>query len=234
VEEAGADVYIAGSLGPSPGAIEADSGDTVFGIANDRVREAHELVAAALAEGGIDFFVLETMFSAKEAAIAVDVARQFDLPIAVNMTYKYTKDRKTGEVVYKTDWGHSAADLIDTLASGEFSDGVDLLESVQILGLNCGAEQERTEHTGMPYAVIGTLQLKAVLEARGIEGKHMMAYPNAGLPKIDRKTRLTFYSQGPEEMTATLPDLVEAGAHIIGGCCGTGPEHIRSFCEVLK
>jgi 5-methyltetrahydrofolate--homocysteine methyltransferase len=62
----------------------------------------------------------------------------------------------------------------------------------------------------------------------------MMAYPNAGLPKIDRKTRLTFYSQGPEEMTATLPDLVEAGAHIIGGCCGTGPEHIRSFCEVLK
>ena len=234
VEEAGADVYIAGSLGPSPGAIEADSGDTVFGIANDRVREAHELVASALAEGGVDFFVLETMFSAKEAAIAVDVARQFDLPIAVNMTYKYTKDRKTGEVVYKTDWGHSAADLIDTLASGEFSDGVDLLESVQILGLNCGAEQERTEHTGMPYAVIGTLQLKAVLEARGIEGKHMMAYPNAGLPKIDRKTRLTFYSQGPEEMTATLPDLVEAGAHIIGGCCGTGPEHIRSFCEVLK
>lgn len=234
VEEAGADVYIAGSLGPSPGAIEADSGDTVFGIANDRVREAHELVAAALAEGGVDFFVLETMFSAKEAAIVVDVARQFDLPIAVNMTYKYTKDRKTGEVVYKTDWGHSAADLIDTLASGEFSDGVDLLESVQILGLNCGAEQERTEHTGMPYAVIGTLQLKAVLEARGIEGKHMMAYPNAGLPKIDRKTRLTFYSQGPEEMTATLPDLVEAGAHIIGGCCGTGPEHIRSFCEVLK
>ena len=234
VEEAGPDVYIAGSLGPSPGAIEADSGDTVFGIANDRVREAHELVAAALAEGGVDFFVLETMFSAKEAAIAVDVARQFDLPIAVNMTYKYTKDRKTGEVVYKTDWGHSAADLIDTLASGEFSDGVDLLESVQILGLNCGAEQERTEHTGMPYAVIGTLQLKAVLEARGIEGKHMMAYPNAGLPKIDRKTRLTFYSQGPEEMTATLPDLVEAGAHIIGGCCGTGPEHIRSFCEVLK
>ena len=234
VEEVGADVYIAGSLGPSPGAIEADSGDTVFGIANERVKEAHAQVAEALAEGGVDLFVLETMFSAKEAAMAVNVARQFDLPIAVNMTYKYTKDRKTGEVVYKTDWGHSAADLIDALTSGEFSDGVDLLEYVQILGLNCGAEQERTEHTGMPYAVNGTLQLRAVLEARGIEGKRMMAYPNAGLPKIDRKTRLTFYSQGPEEMTAILPDLVEAGAYIIGGCCGTGPKHIRAFREVLR
>ena len=234
VEEAGADVYIAGSLGPSPGAIEADSGDTVFGIANDRVRDAHEQVAAALAEGGVDLFVLETMFSAKEAAMAVNVARQFDLPIAVNMTYKYTADRKTGEVVYKTDWGHSAADLIEALASGEFSDGVNLLDSVQMLGLNCGAEQVRTEHTGMPYAVNGTLQLRALLEARGIEGKRMMAYPNAGMPKIDRKTRLTFYSQGPEEMTAVLPDLVEAGAYIIGGCCGTGPEHIRAFRDVLR
>ena len=90
VEEEGRDVYVAGCIGPSPGAIEADSGDTVFGIANDKVRAAHEQVAAGLVEGGVDLFCLETMFSAKEAAMAVDVARQFELPIAVNMTYKYT------------------------------------------------------------------------------------------------------------------------------------------------
>lgn len=234
VEEEGRDVYVAGCIGPSPGAIEADSGDTVFGIANDKVRAAHEQVAAGLVEGGVDLFCLETMFSAKEAAMAVDVARQFELPIAVNMTYKYTKDRRTGEIVYRTDWGHSAADLVDTLSSGEFSDGVDLLDSVQILGLNCGAEQERAEHTGMPYAVIGLGQLKAEMEARGIEGKRMMAYPNAGLPRLDFKTRRSVYPQGSEEMSERVPDLVAAGAHIIGGCCGTGPEYIRAFKQVLE
>jgi methionine synthase I (cobalamin-dependent) len=234
VEEEGREVYVAGSIGPSPGAIEADTGDTVFGIANHKVRTAHEQVAAGLAEGGVDLFCLETMFSAKEAAVAVDVARQYGLPIAVNMTYKYTKDRSTGEIVYRTDWGHSAADLIDALRSGEFSDGVDLLDSVQILGLNCGAEQERAEHTGMPYAVTGLGQLKAEMATRNITDKRTMAYPNAGLPKLDLKTRTTIYPQGSDEMSLRVPDLFAAGAHIIGGCCGTGPEHIRAFRQMME
>ena len=102
-----------GSLGPCPGAIEADSGDTSFGIANHLVREAHQRLAEALAEGGVDFFCIETMFSAREAAIAVDVARRYGLPVAVNLTYKYTQDRDSGRVTYKTDWGHSALDLLE-------------------------------------------------------------------------------------------------------------------------
>ena len=105
VEQNGKDVYIAGSVGPSPGAIEADSGDTTFGIPNKDAREAHKLVIHTLAEEGVDFLCLETMFSAKEAAIAVDVARETGLPIAVNLTYKWTKERRTGNIVYRTDWG---------------------------------------------------------------------------------------------------------------------------------
>ena len=50
VERSGKETYIAGSLGPSPGAIEADSGDTSFGIANHLVRDAHRRLADALAE----------------------------------------------------------------------------------------------------------------------------------------------------------------------------------------
>ena len=57
--------------------------------------KAHKLVIHTLAEEGVDFLCLETMFSAKEAAIAVDIARETGLPIAVNLTYKWTKDRKT-------------------------------------------------------------------------------------------------------------------------------------------
>ena len=232
VEKNGKEVYIAGAIGPSPGAIEADSGDVDFGIANDIAREAHARMVFALAEEGVDFFSIETMFSAKEAAMIVDTARQTGLPIAVNLTYKYTKDRRTGELIYRTDWGHSAADLLEILSTGEFSNGNNLLDHVHILGLNCGAESRRTEHTGMPYAVNGIRQLREAMEQKAIEPKRMMAYPNAGMPRLD-ENHLTYYSQTPEDMVADLPTLLEEGAYIIGGCCGTGPAHIKAFRQAV-
>jgi 5-methyltetrahydrofolate--homocysteine methyltransferase len=232
VEKSGKEIYIAGSVGPSPGAIEADSGDTTFGIANSLVRDAHERVIGALAEAGVDFLSIETMFSAKEAVIVVDIARKTGLPLAVNMTFKYTSNRRTKEVIYRTDWGHSAADLLDILASGEFSGGDNLLDDVHLFGLNCGAEQRRSEHSGMPYAVNGIRQIQEAMNERGIEARRLMAYPNAGMPKLDEKHR-TYYSQTPETMAAHLPELIEAGAYLIGGCCGTTPAHIRAFRKVV-
>ena len=178
-------------------------------------------------EGGIDFFSIETQFSATEAAMACQIARQTGLPIAINLTLKYTKDRKSGAVVYKTDWGHSTADLLDILAAGEYSEGDNLLDHVQVLGLNCGAETRRSEHTGMPYAISGVEQLKAAMADRGV-AKKLMTYPNAGMPQLNSAHR-TIYSQSPADMAQLVPDLAAAGAHIIGGCCGTTPDHIRAF-----
>ena len=240
VAQSGRDVYIAGSVGPSPGAIEADSGDTTFGIPNADAREAHKLVIHTLVEEGVDFLCLETMFSAKEAALAVDVARETGIPIAVNMTYKWTKERRTGNIIYRTDWGNSPADLIDILMSNEFSGGDrkpieacgTMLESVSIIGVNCGAESRRDEHTGMPYAIAGTQQLHTALTETGIDGKRMMAYPNAGMPKLDANHK-TVYTQTPTEMASHVPALIEAGAYLIGGCCGTTPTHIKAFREAI-
>ncbi len=234
VETSGREVYIAGSVGPSPGAIESDAGDTEFGIADVKVRAAHEQVIHALVEAGVDLICIETMFSAKEAAIAADVARKTGLPVAINLTCKYTKDRKTGEVVYRTDWGHSAGDLLDFLGSGEFSDGDDLLEYVRIVGMNCGAETRRPEHTGMAYAINGIRQFREALASRGDSGIALMAYPNAGLPQLERKTGRTTYSQTAEDMVLSVPELIDAGAAIIGGCCGTGPSHIRAFHGMMN
>lgn len=233
VAESGSDVYIAGSVGPSPGAIEADSGDTTFGIANSAARAAHELVIHTLAEAGVDFLCLETMFSAKEAALAVDVARSVGLPIAVNLTYKWTRERRTGRTVYRTDWGNSPADLVETLTSGELSGGDSLLEAVSIIGINCGAESKRDEHTGMPYAIAGTEQIREALAEAGVDGKRVMAYPNAGMPKLDANHQ-TVYTQTAEDMATHVPALLAAGASIIGGCCGTTPTHIRAFQEALS
>ncbi|MBI2504813.1 MAG: homocysteine S-methyltransferase family protein [Candidatus Latescibacteria bacterium] len=229
VERSGRQVYVAGSIGPSPGAIEADSGGVDFGIADKAVREAHQRVVGTLAEEGVDFFCIETMFSAKEAAMAAEAARQTGLPIAVNLTYKYTRDRKSGREIYRTDWGHSAEDLLEILAGGEFSEGVNLLDHVQLLGLNCGAEPERPEHTGMPYAINGVRQLRQAMEERGLEAKRFMAYPNAGLPRLDKDRKTTHYPHAPEEMAAKVGELLGEGAYLIGGCCGTTPAHIRAL-----
>ena len=233
VEESGREVYVAGCLGPSPGAIEADAGDTDFGIADERVRAAHQEVAEGLADGGVDLLLVETMFSAREAAIAVDVARGFGLPVAVCLTYKYTRDRRTKQVVYRTDWGHSPADAVEILGSGEHSGGDDLLPSIQLFGLNCGAESTREEHSGMPYAIEGTRQTAEALAGRGLTGIRLVAYPNAGLPKMDRETRQTYFLQGPEVMAERLDELRQAGIWLIGGCCGTTPDHIRAFRQGL-
>ena len=232
-EAADREIYIAGALGPSPGAIEADAGDTDFGIADAKVRDAHERIATSLADAGVDFFLVETMFSAREAAIAVDVARHFGLPICVSLTYKFTQDRKTKQIQYKTDWGHGPPDAIDILASGAHSDGVDLLPSIHMLGLNCGAEASREDHSGMAYAIEGTRQTSEALAQRGLDGLRLAAYPNAGLPKMDRQTKETYYLQDPDQMSAELPALLATGAWMVGGCCGTTPEHIGAFRAVL-
>ena len=232
VQQSEKEVYIAGSVGPSPGAIEADSGDTTFGIPNADAREAHKLVIHTLAEEGVDFLCLETMFSAKEAALAVDVARQTGIPVAVNLTYKWTKERRTGNIIYRTDWGNSSADLLEILIDNEFSGGSSLLDAVSIIGVNCGAESKRDEHTGMPYAIAGIQQLNTALAETGVNGKWMMAYPNAGMPKLDENHN-TVYTQTPAEMASHVPTLIEAGAYLIGGCCGTTPKHIKAFSEAI-
>lgn len=233
VEECGRPVYVAGSLGPSPGAIEADAGGVDFGIANAAVREAHARVVRAMAEEGVDFFCVETMFSALEAAMAAEAARQTGLPIAVNLTYKYTRDRRTGAEVYRTDWGHSAGDLLDILAGGEFSGGVNLLDHIQVLGLNCGAEPSRAEHTGMPYAISGLRQLHRALEERGLGGKRFMAFPNAGLPRLAKDRQTTHYPHSPKDMASKVGELLGEGGYLIGGCCGTTPAHIRAMGAAL-
>ena len=233
VERSGKAVYIAGSVGPSPGAIEADSGDTTFGIPDADAREAHKLVIHTLAEEGVDFLCLETMFSAKEAALAVDVARETGIPVAVNLTYKWTKERRTGTIIYRTDWGNSPADLLEILMNNEFSGDGSLLDAVSIIGVNCGAESRRDEHTGMPYAIAGIQQLSTALAETGVNGKWMMAYPNAGMPKLDENHN-TVYTQMPAEMASHVPALIEAGAYLIGGCCGTTPAHIKAFREAIS
>jgi 5-methyltetrahydrofolate--homocysteine methyltransferase len=72
---------------------------------------------------------------------------------------------------------------------------------------------------------------KAAERYRAACGLPVMVQPNAGLPVV--KNQVTTYPQTPAEMAACLPGVVEAGASIIGGCCGSTPVHIAALREGL-
>ena len=58
-----------------------------------------------------------------------------------------------------------------------------------------------------------------------------MAQPNAGTPVLENQ--MVVYRETPEEMVEGVPDLLAAGCNIVGGCCGSTPDHIRAFRKVL-
>ena len=102
----------------------------------------------------------------------------------------------------------SGAD-IDTIAT--------VLESlgVEAYGFNCGLGPENM----LPY----------VKRLQEISTRPIIVKPNAGMPKlVDGKT---VFEVGPEAFAASMRKLVEAGATILGGCCGTTPEHIRRIAQ---
>ena len=87
-----------------------------------------------------------------------------------------------------------------------------------VVGSNCG--------NGMDDFI------KIVQEMRQLTDRPILAEPNAGLPKLEGEK--TVYKESPEEMASKVPMLLNAGANIIGGCCGTTPDHISLFKEAIK
>lgn len=90
---------------------------------------------------------------------------------------------------------------------------------VDVLGTNCGNGLD-----GMK---------DIVKRIRKVAPEHpILVHANAGLPQL-RGTEL-LYPESPESMAAALPDIIAAGANLVGGCCGTTPQHIRAMKNVLK
>jgi 5-methyltetrahydrofolate--homocysteine methyltransferase len=90
---------------------------------------------------------------------------------------------------------------------------------VDIVALNCG--------TGMDML----RALEAVRRYQTVTRLPIMVQPNAGAPKLVNMT--VVYDETPERMAAGVVPLLEAGAAIVGGCCGSTPDHIRAFRRAM-
>ena len=147
-EVAGEDVLAAGSIGPSGELIEP-IGALTFEAAVDGFAEQ----AAALAEGGVDLFVIETMSDLNEVKAAIDGCRRVsDLPIAVTMTF---------DTNYHTMMGVHPAVAVRTLADW----------GVRIIGANCG---------NGPAEIREVMREMVAVRPASV---YLMAQSNAGLPK---------------------------------------------------
>ncbi len=169
-------------------------------ITEDELYQSFKEQAIALEKGGADAICIETMSDLDEARLAIKAAKEnTNLEIIATFTF----DRiVTGE--YRTMMGVSPQDA----ALMALDAGAD------IIGTNCG--------NGFERMIDIVKQIKTVAEDALI-----LVHANAGLPtNVDG---VDVFPETPEQMAALIPAIVDAGANIIGGCCGTTPEHIKAI-----
>lgn len=168
-------------------------------------RDNYAEQAEVLAEGGVDLIALEMMRDVEQTRYAIEAALKTRLPVWLGFSCKRTTD---GTVVL---W-----DERDTLA--EALESLPLpLRDISLVSIM----HTQTEDT-----------VPALHEVRERWDGPVGAYPHYGefvMPNWQFIDKIS-----PEDFAAEAQQWIEAGAHAIGGCCGTGPEHVRALRQLLK
>lgn len=171
----------------------------------DELFDGFCIQAEALARGGADVICVETMSAIDEACIAIRAAKQTtDLEVACTFTFE-----KTANGEYRTMMGISPSDMVDAVVDAGAS----------VIGSNCGNGFDQ---------MIGILH-----EIRQVDQQTpVLIHANAGIPVYQNGE--TVFPETPDMMASKVKDLIDAGANIIGGCCGTTPEHIKALVNAIK
>jgi 5-methyltetrahydrofolate--homocysteine methyltransferase len=190
-------VLVAGSIGPT-GLLMKPLGP----LGPEEAFSAYVEQAKALAEGGVDLIIIETMFALEEATAAFDATRSVtDLPIVVSFSY----DRGV-----RTMMGVKPAQVMKTYKE----------KGAVVIGANCGTTLENMEKIVQEYSAT-------------VPGFPIWAKPNAGQPRTD-ENNAAIYDVTPQQMGEAALRNIAAGARIVGGCCGSSPEHVAGIARAVK
>jgi len=163
--------------------------------------------ARGLLAGGVDGFIIETMTALEEIKVAIEAVQSIsDLPILVSLAYDPAGDAA------RTMMGVSPAQAVERLAS----------LGITALGFNCGT-------LDMPGYVKLAKEYAQALTGSGVL---LMAEPNAGRPDLEGDK--TVYKLSPEAYAEAMVQIKDAGAAILGGCCGTSPAHLQAAVQTLR
>ncbi|HZE29944.1 MAG TPA: methionine synthase [Actinoallomurus sp.] len=193
---------VAGSVGPLNVTLSLSPRveDPAFrAVTFDEVQAAYAEQIQALAEGGVDLLLIETIFDTLNAKAAIAAARQVapQLPLWISVTIVDLSGRTLSGQTVEAFW--SSIEHADPL----------------VVGVNCslGAEEMR------PH----------VAELSRLAGTYVACHPNAGLPNA-----FGGYDQTPQETATLLGEFAGAGmVNIVGGCCGTSPEHTAKIAAAV-
>jgi len=198
-EAAGSDRCVLGDLS-STGQLLEPYGTFRESQFEDAFREQAE----ALAEGGVDGFIIETVFDLREALCALRACKAVSkLPTIVSIAFQ--TDANGGRTMMGDTASQCARQLADAGADviGANCGDLDPLQTARVVGL-------LREATDLPTA----------------------AQPNAGRPQLIGDK--TVFDMAPAPFAEALTECVRAGARIVGGCCGTTPAHIEAVRRRLS
>ena len=201
---AGADRYVLGDIGPS-GHFLQPLGE----LAPEELREAFAAQAKALLAGGVDGFIIETMAALDEIAVAIEAAKSIcELPVFASMAFDSTGND------FKTMMGVDVESAVSKIVA----------LGADAVGFNCGlASLDGYVELAEKY-----VSAVAALSADTV----VLAEPNAGKPElVDGRA---VYKVSAADFAAAVQKIHSAGVNIIGGCCGTSPEHIEVVAERLR
>ena len=202
-------VWVAGSMGPTSKSLSLspDASDPAFRpYTFDQMKEAYRRQAQALLEGGADMLLIETCFDALnvKAALAGIAECQLDRPV-----------QPTIPVMISVSVGDRSGRTLTGQTLEAFYTSVQHYP-VMSFGLNCS---------------LGASELMPLVEDINKWCQCAVScYPNAGLPN-----EMGGYDQNPEVMAAQVKEMATRGlVNIVGGCCGTTPEHIKAIAEAVR
>lgn len=204
-QAAGSQRYVLGDIGPT-----GDFLEPLGMLKAEQVREAFAEQAYALREGGVDGFIIETMTALDEISVVIEAVRSaaHGLPVLASMSFD------KGGAGFRTMMGVEVSAALSKMIS----------LGVDAVGFNCGTAT-LDEYVELAKAYVGAAQSAS----RKVQ---VFGEPNAGKPELEDGQAV--YRVTPEEFAAACAEIRTAGVPILGGCCGTSPDHIRAVAQTLK
>jgi 5-methyltetrahydrofolate--homocysteine methyltransferase len=198
--------FVAGSIGPTnkTTSLSPDVNDPGFrAISFDEMKEAYKEQVKGLVEGGADLLLVETVFDTLNAKAALMGIEEY--MSAAGFRIPVMVSGTITDASGRTLSGQTLEAFMLSL------DHVELLS----IGLNCS---------------LGAKEIRPYLHELSEKSTHFVSvHPNAGLPN-----QFGEYDESPQQMSVWIKDFIDSGyVNIVGGCCGTTPDHIRAFSELL-
>ena len=197
--------YVIGSMGPS-GFLPSSNDPDLGKKPLDEIREAFELQAEGLILGGVDALLIETSQDILEVKLVIEACHN-----------AMSKTGKKVAIISNTTLDQYGKMLLGTNIQSAYTTVSDM--GIDVFGLNCST---------------GPIEMNPSVQWLNEQNEHnLLVVPNAGMP--ENQGGQAVYKMTPEKMANALGDFIDQydKVRIIGGCCGTNPDHIKSLRRII-